>query len=52
MALMPGRKKYAPPLRVVNAGKPLRVLRIGRWGILNSSVPSWVPQIGSCSLPS
>ena len=52
MALMPGRKKYAPPVRVVNAGNPLRVLRIGRLGILKSSVPSWVPHMGSCSLPS
>ena len=52
MALMPGRKKYAPPLRVVNAGNPLRTLRIGRLGIVKSSVPSWVPHIGSRSLPS
>ena len=49
---MPGRKKYAPPLRVVNAGSPLCTLRIGRFGIVKSRVPSWVPQIGSCSLPS
>ena len=39
-ALMPGRKKYAPPLTVVKAGNPVIFLRIGRFGILNSSVPS------------
>ena len=50
--LRPGRKKYAPPRTVVKAGRPLIVLRIGRLGILNSSVPSWVPMIGSRSLPS
>jgi hypothetical protein len=39
-ALRPGRKKYAPPLTVVKAGKPVILLRIGRLGILNSNVPS------------
>src|SRR4029450_3665157 len=51
-ALSPGRKKYAPPLTVVNAGIPLIRFLIGRFGILNSSVPSCVPMIGSRSLPS
>src|SRR6185503_4927686 len=51
-ALSPGRKKYAPPRTVVNAGRPVMVLRIGRLGILYSSVPSWLPMIGSRSLPS
>ncbi len=37
----PGRKKYAPPFNVVKAGNPVIFLRIGRFGILNSSVPSW-----------
>ena len=43
MAFIPGRKKYAPPVRVVNAGSPLCTLRIGRFGTVKSSVPSWVP---------
>src|SRR5947209_17332532 len=51
-ALMPGRKKYAPPLRVVKAGRPLSTLRIGRLGIVYSREPSWAPTIGSRSLPS
>ena len=45
-------KVRAPPHTVVNAGSPLIVLRIGRFGILYSSVPSWLPMIGSRSLPS
>src|SRR3954462_980186 len=39
-ALIPGRKKYAPPRIVVNAGRPLCRLRIGRLGIVMSKVPS------------
>ena len=49
---MPGRKKYAPPRMVVNAGRPLIFFRIGRFGIVMSNVPSCVPMIGSRSLPS
>ena len=30
---MPGRKKYAPPLSVVKAGRPTIFLRMGRLGI-------------------
>jgi hypothetical protein len=36
---------------VVKAGNPVIFLWIGRFGILNSSVPSWLPMIGSRSLP-
>ena len=39
-------------MSVVKAGMPLCTLRIGRFGTVKSSVPSWVPQMGSCSLPS
>ena len=49
---MPGRKKYAPPFTVVNAGSPLIFLRIGRFGIVMSNVPSCVPMMGSRSFPS
>src|SRR3954453_5065059 len=49
-ALIPGRKKYAPPRIVVNAGRPLCRLRMGRLGIVISNVPSWLPTIGSRSL--
>ena len=44
--MIPGRKKYAPPVSVVKAGIPLCTLRIGRLGTVKSRVPSWVPQIG------
>src|SRR6516162_2651282 len=50
-ALMPGRKKYAPPRIVVKEGRPLIRFRIGRFGIVMSNVPSCVPTIGSRSLP-
>src|SRR5258705_9349381 len=39
-ALIPGRKKYAPPRIVVNAGRPRSRLRMGRLGIVMSNVPS------------
>src|SRR5262249_31713407 len=39
-ALSPGRKKYAPPRTDVKVGRPTIVLRMGRFGILYSSVPS------------
>src|SRR5438034_7109429 len=51
-ALMPGRKKYAPPMSVVKAGRPVIFLRIGRLGMVKSKVPSWLPMRGSLSLPS
>jgi len=38
--LMPGRKKYAPPLTLVNAGILLSVFLIGFFGITIFNVPS------------
>ena len=45
-ALIPGRKKYAPPRMVVNAGKPLIFFRIGRFGMVRSKVWSVVVAVG------
>ena len=40
---MPGRKKYAPPISAVKAGRLVIFLRIGRFGIVVSNVSSWLP---------
>ena len=37
---------------MVKAGRPLIFFLIGRFGMVMSNVPSWVPMIGSRSLPS
>src|SRR5258707_4067620 len=41
---------YTTLFRSVKAGNPVIFLRIGRLGILNSNVPSWLPMTGSRSL--
>ena len=43
---------YEPSFHGGESRQPGIFLRIGRFGILNSSVPSWLPMIGSRSLPS
>ena len=48
----PGRKKYAPPRQGGERRQSLVHLADRPLGDVKSSVPSWVPKIGSCSLPS
>src|SRR5215207_1550386 len=48
---MLGTQQYSPPFVVAKWGRPFKRRRIGRRGIVNVPVPSFVPASGSFSPP-